>query len=104
MESDYHNVNSDRKVSFDENIYKQYQNKTKILLVDDSVDSGNSIKLSKEALKNYFSKAEIKTAVFNFMTKSTEKVDYYLYQNTMICGLWSNDSKENKKFNQLYNN
>ena len=103
MKSTYHEKNDDRSVSFDENVYSKYVNKKKILLVDDSIDSGNSIKLTKESIENYFKKAKVKVAVFNVMSKSTIKADYNLYKDMMLCGPWSNDSKECNKHLKMYN-
>lgn len=103
MKSDFHEQKSDRKVSFDKEIYSKYKNKKNILLVDDSIDSGNSIILTKEEIQNFFPKANIKVAVFNVMKKATIKADYTLYKDMMICGPWSNDSKENSKHTKMYN-
>ncbi len=97
MTSSYHEKNADRAVSFDENIFSKYKNKKKILLVDDSIDSGNSVILTKNALEKYFNNSQIKVAVFNVMSKSKIMPDYYLYKDMMICGPWSNDSKDNKR-------
>jgi len=102
MKSDFHEQKSDRKVSFDKEIYSKYKNKKNILLVDDSIDSGNSIILTKEEIQNFFPKANIKVAVFNVMKKATIKADYTLYKDMMICGPWSNDSKENNKHTKMY--
>ena len=76
--------------------------KKSILLVDDSIDSGNSIKLTKEKIQKFFPKANIKVAVFNVMKKATIKPDYTLYKDMMICGPWSNDSKENVDYLKDY--
>lgn len=103
MKSSFHEQKSDRKVSFDKEIYSKYKNKKNILLVDDSIDSGNSILLTKKEIKDFFPKANIKVAVFNVMNKATLKPDYTLYKDMMICGPWSNDSKENKKHTRMYN-
>lgn len=103
MKSTYHEKNDDRSVSFNEEEYSKYKKCKKILLVDDSIDSGNSIKLTKEAIKNYYKKAKVKVAVFNVMSKSTIKADYNLYEDIMICGPWSNDSKECNKHLKMYN-
>lgn len=104
MNSTYHETNNDRTVSFDENIYSRYTDKNKILLVDDSIDSGNSIILTKNEIKKYFKDAEIKVAVFNIMNKATVRPDFCVYENTMICGPWSNDSREHKENYEMYLN
>lgn len=102
MQSAYHEKNENRQVSFEKEIYNLYKNAKKILLVDDSIDSGNSIIETKKALQDYFPKSEIQVAVFNVMKKSVVKPDYYLYSDTMINGPWSNDSKENPLHTSLY--
>lgn len=88
MNSNYHEKNNDRQVAFNEEEYSKYKKCKKILLVDDSIDSGNSVTLVKEALSNYFSKAEIKVAVFNVMNKSAIKPEFTIYNNMMINGPW----------------
>ena len=93
MNSTYHEKNNDRNITFDENNYKKYLSCNKILLVDDSIDSGYSIIEVKKVLEKYFSSADIKVAVFNTMKKSIIKPEFTLYEDTMICGPWSNDSK-----------
>ena len=100
MNSTYHEKNKDRNVSFDENNYSKYKECKKILLVDDSIDSGNS---TKETIQKYFNESEIKVAVFNIMSKSNIKADYNLYNDMMICGPWSNDSKECNNHLKMYN-
>lgn len=102
MNSTYHETNNDRTVSFDESTYSKFTDKKRILLVDDSIDSGNSIVLTKNEIKKFFSHAEVKVAVFNVMNKATIKPDFCVYENTMICGPWSNDSSEHRKCNELY--
>ena len=103
MKGNYHEKNNDREVSFNKNIYLKYADCKNILLVDDSVDSGNSVILTKTAISKYFKKANIKVAVFNIMSKSSIKVDYTLYHDVMICGPWSNDSKYNNTYRDMYN-
>ena len=103
MNSTYHEKNNDRQVSFDKDIYSNYLNSKKVLLVDDSIDSGNSVLLTKKAIEDFFKNSEVRVAVFNVMSKSQVRPDYYLYEDMMICGPWSNDSRENSMHNKLYN-
>ena len=102
--SSYHQDHSKRFVSFDEEIWKLYRNSKRILLVDDSVDTGNTIQSVYENIKEYFSNSEIKIACLNMFEKSKCKckIDYYLYENSLINGPWSNDSKEYKNFYNEY--
>lgn len=102
MNSSYHEVNKDREVKFNEEKFAEYVNSKKILLVDDSIDSGYSIIETKNALSNYFKDAEIKIAVFNVMSKSIVEADFTNYNDTMLNGPWSNDSKYNKDFLNMY--
>ena len=104
IKSGIHKKKAERKVSFNENVWKKYENKNKILLVDDSVDTGNSINLTKNAIEKFFKDAEIKVAALNVFDEGLKNshIDYYLYNNTMLSGPWSDDSKENKKYLQEY--
>lgn len=102
VKSDYHTVKNDRKIDYDKEKYQQFLEKKRILLVDDSIDSGNSIILTSNAIKNIFPKSELKIATMNVMKKSSIRPDYYLYEDTMICGPWSNDSKEHSKYIRTY--
>ena len=70
----------------------------RVLLVDDSIDTGNTIKQIVDYLKKY--ELEIRVAGINIFSISEEvvKVDYYNYRDTLLNGPWSNDSKYYKKF------
>ena len=102
VDSPYHAKNSDRQISFDKAKYEKFKDKKKVLLIDDSVDTGNSIILTKKELESFFVNSEIKVATYNVMNKSTYEPDFYLYRNTIIRGPWSSDSKENKKYVKMY--
>lgn len=102
MKSNYHVKKNDRKVSFDIKKYNLYKKSKNILLVDDSIDSGNSIYFTKKVISNFFDQANIKIAVFNVMNKSIIKSDFNLYNDTMICGPWSNDSQESNVYTKMY--
>ncbi len=106
MNSSVHSSNSNRNISFDENIWKKYKKCRKILLVDDSIDTGHSVLSAKLEIEKYFNNSEIKVAVLNYFEKAKDIFvpDYYLYKNTIIKGPWSNDSKENKKYLEKYYN
>lgn len=100
--SSYHENNSERYVSFDEKIYSKFNEKKKILLVDDSIDTGNTIISVKESLEKYFYNSTIKIATINVMKKANIYPDYFLYENKLVRGPWSSDSKENYKYINLY--
>ena len=102
--SNYHEKNTERKIYFNEKKWNKYKNKKNILLVDDSVDTGYSIKFAKEKIENFFDSSIVKVAAINCFEKSKKIVntDYYLYSEKMLLGPWSNDSKENKDYLNEY--
>lgn len=103
MNSSYHKTNNDRNVTYLESRFEKYKNLKKIILVDDSIDTGYSVIEVKKKLNEIFKNAEIKIAVFNTMSESLIKPDFDLYNDTMISGPWSNDSKYYKNFITIYN-
>lgn len=102
MTSNYHEKNNERKVEFNHKQFQKYKKTKKIIVVDDSIDSGNTILEVKKSLEDFFTEAEIKIATLNYMKKTTIKPDYYIYLETMLNGPWSNDSKYNKEFIRNY--
>ena len=60
------------------------------------------VQKAKEAIENYFVDANVKTAALNIMDKSFCSIDYCLYENTMLKGPWSNDSKEHNAYMKTY--
>lgn len=68
----------------------------KILLVDDAVDSGITLKSVFMKLKEAFPTAQIRTAVFTVTTSDPIiKPDYYLFkEKTLIRFPWSKDYKQ----------
>lgn len=102
--SNYHEKNKDRNISFNVEQWKKCKKCEKILLVDDSVDTGYSIKFAKEAIEKFFTKSIVKVAAINYFTKSEKivNVDYFLHKDTLLIGPWSNDSSENKLFLNEY--
>lgn len=104
VKSNVHDKNSDRFVVYDNDLWNKYSGKKNIILVDDSVDTGYSIKSCKDEIQKFFSKAKIKVAAFNYFEKSKDiiNVDYNLYKDTMMNGPWSNDSKYHNEFLKEY--
>ena len=102
--SNYHEKNSERSITFDEKVWNKYKDAKNILLVDDSVDTGYSIKYAKEEIEKFFDGATVKVAAINYFDKSKSIVDtdFYLYNEKMLLGPWSNDSKENKEYLREY--
>lgn len=106
MKSEYHENKNERNVSFDFNEWSKYKNSKKILLVDDSVDTGWSIISAKKEIEKFFENSNLKVAAFNYFEKSKKNIsiDYNLYKDTMIQGPWSNDSKYYNQFLEMYFN
>ncbi|MBQ7140955.1 MAG: phosphoribosyltransferase [Bacilli bacterium] len=106
VSSNVHEKNIERNVTYNENIWKKHIKCQSILIVDDSVDTGYSIKACKEEIEKFFPNSNIKIAAFNYFEKSSKniKVDWFIYKDTMLNGPWSNDSKYHKEFVDNYNN
>lgn len=106
LKSNIHKKKSERNVSFmsDLSMYDCLLIKH-IVIVDDSVDTGYSIKAVKEVVENQFPNAAVKVASLNVWDKSMEviNIDFALYRNTIIKAPMSKDSKEYDKFIELYN-
>lgn len=100
VNSNYHEKHSDRMIYFDSEKWANYRDYKNILLVDDSVDTGYSMKYAKEAVEKYFEGATVKVASLNCFTKSEKIIntDYYIYKDKLLMGPWSNDSVEHGDF------
>ena len=107
LKSGVHKKNDYRKVNMLDEISQLETTKiNKILVVDDSIDTGNSILAVKDYISTIFRNAEIRVAGLNVWDMSKEKVftDYALYKNTIIKAPMSKDSKEYDAFMKIYNN
>ena len=106
VKSNVHEKNIERNLIYDKNLWNQYIKSKNIILVDDSVDTGYSIKACKEEIERFFPNSNIKVAAFNYFEKSKDitTTDYSIYKETMMNGPWSNDSKYHKEFLEEYDN
>jgi hypoxanthine phosphoribosyltransferase len=101
LNSNFHKMDSERHVEFITDInsfpVKDIKN---VIIVDDSVDTGYTLKAVKETVRNHFTEAVVRTAGFNVWDKSREVIvtDYALFRNTIIKAPMSKDSKDYKKF------
>ena len=102
MNSNYHKKNNDRVISFDNKKWNKYKGKRNVLIVDDSIDTGNSIEQVYKVVREYYEDSNVEVAVFNCMDNASFKPRFSLYTNTMINGPWSSDSKYNKDFIKQY--
>lgn len=65
-----------------------------ILVLDDAIDTGSTMYLTKRILEEKFPEATIKSAVLSWtMPNSIEKPDYYVYSNCLVRFPWSKDYK-----------
>jgi len=98
-----HQKNEERKISFNEEEYQKFKTIVKrILIIDDSIDTGNTAVLVIKTIQDFFPQAEVRFAALNVMKKSQIYPDYYLFQDVLVKGPWSSDSKENKLFLEAY--
>ena len=76
----------------------------KILIVDDSVDTGYSMKALIPYIKMATQAVEIKIAAINVWSKSQDVIhtDFFNHKDTIIVTPMSNDSKEHDQFLALY--
>lgn len=100
MSSGIHTQNTDRHVVINDPnglIGGDFRN---ILLVDDSVDTGNTVLAVKNALQQAFPQAHIITAAFFVFeaSKPLVTIDYSLYGDTIFSAPWSNDSFYKRAF------
>jgi len=104
MESGIHNKNKDRKVFMDRRFMEKLFDAENILIVDDSVDTGNTALEVYNYITKISNNSNIKFAALNYFQESKDvfKAEYYLYENHMMSGPWSNDSKEHKIFLDMY--
>jgi len=85
-------LSSAEKIKFE--YTKSDQKVHKILVVDDAVDSGETLLVVKNFLVNLYPNSEIKTAVIVLTTDNPVCFpDYVLFTNTLIRFPWSNDMK-----------
>ena len=107
LRTSIHNVNSDRCVFFPEKLSDDLSQKSsKILIVDDSVDTGNSVKAVKEKIfENFTNIEDVRVAALNVWSKSLDivKTDYYIWRDTILVTPMSKDSSEYRAFLELYN-
>ncbi|WP_303997434.1 phosphoribosyltransferase [Megamonas hypermegale] len=105
LKSGLHKTIKERHVYFDKDIENFNTNSLKILIVDDSIDTGYSMLAVKNMLINKFKNIkDIKVAAINVWDKSDEiiTVDFYCYKNTIMVTPMSKDSKEYGAFIKLY--
>lgn len=105
LKSKVHKKDIERNVYFHESIKNiDIKSIKTIIVVDDSVDTGHSMKLCVEKIKEMFSGVDIITYSLNVWKQSFEvfETDFYTFEDTIIRAPMSKDSKEYKKFIDMY--
>ncbi|EDS78577.1 putative phosphoribosyltransferase [Clostridium botulinum C str. Eklund] len=103
FKSGIHNKISKRVVTEVDNELVKGSN---VLLVDDSIDTGNTIICATNFLKKcYGNDINIKVVGLNKFKLSEKKVstDYYIYEDSIIIYPWSKDSREYNEFRKIIN-
>ena len=107
VNSGVHNKIKERQISFpNDAVVEEVRKAQRILIVDDSVDTGGSVVSIMDALKEIdTSLVDIRVALLNVFTEAADKLPthYCLFHNTIMITPMSNDSKENSQFISLYN-
>jgi hypoxanthine phosphoribosyltransferase len=109
LKSGLHKTVKERQIFWDpdDNCLEKIKDAHKILLVDDSVDTGYSMKnILPYVFKAVAEPIEIRIAAINVWSKSESiiRTDFYNYRDTIIATPMSNDSREHDQFLQQYAN
>ena len=91
-----------KNIKYAEEEWRKHQDKKKILLVDDVVETGATLEHVLPVLKRYFKDAEIRVATLSNFNHAW--VDYELYHNCILSGPWARDSKDYNLFIEDYEN
>lgn len=106
IKSGVHKKKTEREVVFHQKINDINCSKyRKILIVDDAVDTGYSMKKVAEMAKEKFNNADIRTACFNMSCDEKDcvmKIDYIQLQGYSVKTPFSKDSKEYTKTKKQY--
>lgn len=105
MKSKVHKKDVERHVSFHPSLKDIDISQCKtILICEDSIDTGHSMKAVYQEVKRVFPKAKILTYALNVWKQSEELFlsDYHTYEDTVIRAPMSKDSKEYRAFLAMY--
>lgn len=102
LKSGVHKKKTERHIGWLDD-YMPYQGVTKILVVDDSIDTGHTIKQVQEEIRDKFCDADIRIAGLNVWDSSKDIIgtDFELYSNTIIKAPMSKDSKEYDEYMKM---
>lgn len=83
---------SGRNASMDDTATSMIQGARRILIVDDAVDSGESMKKVVETVRGLNPRASVRTAAITLTTPAPAvSPDYYLYNQVLVRFPWSKD-------------
>lgn len=105
VKTNVHGKVKKREVHFlDDITYLKNAGVKNLLIIDDSVDTGNSIKAVKELVTSKFPESTTKLAALNVMSqsKSIITVDFSVYKDAMLRTPMSKDSREFSDFLKMY--
>ncbi len=105
MQISYNKGNSERNIEVSDKLRTLCENKpNRILIVDDSVDTGWTIIKVKEELARMVPDADIKVAGYCVLDSSSDlvKTDYYRYRNMIVVTATSRYSSEYREFVNSY--
>lgn len=101
LKTNFNSLNKKRNIRINFSI----RNFKKILIIDDAIDTGETIIQVLDFIKNENSSAICKIAVITTTTNSPRiQPNYYIYNNIVCNFPWSIDSDYYKEFIKLYGN
>ena len=101
----FNDKKNERKIEVTSRYEKERQKKhKKILIIDDSVDTGWTMQNVLKEAKASFGEAEIKIASYSVITYSKRRinVDYYRYEDAIVMTATSRRSKQHTDFLRNY--
>lgn len=101
----YNDKNNEREVRITERLRAvDFSKVNRILIIDDSVDTGWSILQAEEVIKELAPNAEVKVAGYCVidMSEGRVHVDFYRYRNEIVITATSRYSNENQIFLDSY--
>lgn len=106
IKSSIHKKKTERKVLFHKSIESlDKKSFKKVLIVDDAVDTGYTMKKVIEVTRKEFPNAEVKSACLNMSCEDIESVvnvDFVLMQGACVMTPFSKDSKEYSRTKKKY--
>lgn len=100
----YHDETKEREVWFD-TLPKKKDEPSKIILVNDCINTGYTIDAVLNYVSSNFINSEIMVAVLScFDERNNNEPDHYLYKNTVLSASWTKDNRAYHSFFKHYKN